>query len=108
MNHSRSPLIGPFSWALSALARGLIKGYQWFISPILPGSCRFYPTCSSYALEALDVHGPVKGAWLALKRIGRCHPWNDGGIDPVPGTADHRSCCGHDHKHTHTNPQGTA
>lgn len=105
MKPNRTSLIRPMTWTLSAFARGLIKGYQWFVSPVLPGSCRFYPTCSSYALEAIDTHGPVKGAWLALKRIGRCHPWNDGGVDPVPGT-DKTSCCGHHHSHSH--PQGTA
>ena len=72
--------MNPITWVF----RALIKGYQWIISPILPGSCRFYPTCSSYALDALNIHGPLKGSWLGLKRIARCHPWNDGGIDPVP------------------------
>ena len=84
------PTYNPLTW----LARALIKGYQWFISPVLPGTCRFHPTCSSYALEALDTHGPVKGGWLGLKRICRCHPWNDGGYDPVPGTER-----GQDHTH---------
>ena len=105
MTFNRNPLIRPLTWTLRVFARALIKGYQWFISPVLPGSCRFYPTCSSYALEAIDVHGPVKGGWLAVKRIGRCHPWNDGGVDPVPGADDHK-CCGQGHTHSH--PQGTA
>jgi len=70
----------PLTWLL----RVLIKGYQWLISPVLPGNCRFYPTCSAYALQAVDDHGPFKGAWLGVKRILRCHPWNDGGYDPVP------------------------
>lgn len=64
--------------------RGLIKAYQKLISPLTPPSCRFMPTCSNYALQALDKYGPVKGGWLALKRLGRCHPWNPGGYDPVP------------------------
>lgn len=86
----------PITW----IFRVLIKGYQWLISPVLPGSCRFHPTCSAYALEALDAHGPIKGVWLGIKRIFRCHPWNDGGYDPVPGTEHHVN--GHlDHAHTH-------
>lgn len=68
----------------SILAKGLIRGYQWVISPILPGSCRFQPTCSQYALEAVDRFGALKGSWLAIRRIGRCHPWGGFGYDPVP------------------------
>lgn len=62
----------------------LIKAYQRFISPLFRPSCRFTPTCSSYAVAAIERHGPFRGGWLALKRIGRCHPWNPGGYDPVP------------------------
>lgn len=63
----------------------LIKVYQWVISPILgPNKCRFTPTCSHYAAEALKKHGPFKGLWLAIKRISRCHPWGGQGYDPVP------------------------
>lgn len=62
----------------------IVRGYQLAISPLLPPSCRFYPTCSCYAIEALQRHGALKGAWLALRRIARCHPWNPGGHDPVP------------------------
>lgn len=61
-----------------------IRLYQRFISPALPPSCRYYPTCSSYAAEALQIHGAVRGSWLAVRRLGRCHPWHDGGHDPVP------------------------
>ncbi|OKP90135.1 membrane protein insertion efficiency factor YidD [Paenibacillus sp. P32E] len=61
-----------------------IRVYRKFISPIKPATCRFYPTCSAYALEAIEVHGPVKGSWLAAKRIARCHPFHPGGLDPVP------------------------
>ncbi|MFD1773078.1 membrane protein insertion efficiency factor YidD [Paenibacillus rhizophilus] len=61
-----------------------IKIYRNFISPLKPATCRFYPTCSAYALEAVEVHGPLKGAWLAAKRIARCHPFHPGGLDPVP------------------------
>ena len=62
----------------------LVKIYQWCISPFTPASCRFVPTCSQYALEALRKHGPLKGGWLALQRIARCHPWGGHGYDPVP------------------------
>ncbi len=62
----------------------LVRGYQLFISPFVPPSCRFHPTCSHYAIEALQKHGAVKGFWLALRRIARCHPWHPGGHDPVP------------------------
>ncbi|WP_276479693.1 membrane protein insertion efficiency factor YidD [Paraflavitalea pollutisoli] len=63
----------------------LIKIYQWGISPILGANkCRFTPTCSHYAAEALKKYGPFKGGWLAIKRIGRCHPWGGKGYDPVP------------------------
>ncbi len=62
----------------------IVRGYQLVISPLLPPSCRFYPSCSCYAIEALQRHGALKGAWLAVRRIARCHPWNPGGHDPVP------------------------
>ncbi|WP_222948286.1 membrane protein insertion efficiency factor YidD [Thauera sedimentorum] len=81
-----------------SLLRGLIRGYQLFISPLLGPRCRFYPTCSHYAIEALDTHGVLKGSWLALRRILRCHPWNPGGFDPVPPRAGETCGCGHEHK----------
>ncbi len=62
----------------------IIRGYRYLISPLLGPRCRFYPSCSSYAEEAIKVPGVVKGGWLAIKRIGRCHPFNEGGVDPVP------------------------
>lgn len=62
----------------------LVRGYQRFISPGLPPSCRFYPSCSQYALEALQRHGALKGTLLAARRLTRCHPFNPGGEDPVP------------------------
>ena len=62
----------------------LIRFYQVAISPLFPASCRYTPTCSHYALEAIKVHGPLRGGWLALKRIGSCHPWGGYGYDPVP------------------------
>ncbi len=60
------------------------RGYQIFVSPVLPPTCRFHPTCSSYAIEAVHKHGAAQGGWLALKRIAKCHPWGGGGEDPVP------------------------
>lgn len=62
----------------------LIRFYQIFLSPLLGKNCRFQPTCSHYMLQALRIHGPVKGFWLGLRRIGRCHPWGGEGYDPVP------------------------
>ena len=62
----------------------LIKGYRFFVSPLLGQNCRFYPSCSAYAEEALTLHGLLKGSWLSAKRIGCCHPWHAGGYDPVP------------------------
>jgi len=63
---------------------GLVKFYRLFISPLLGPRCRYQPTCSSYALEAIEHHGALKGGWLAARRIGRCHPWGGFGYDPVP------------------------
>ena len=61
-----------------------VQLYRWFVSPLLGQNCRFHPSCSSYALEALEHHGAVQGSWLAARRVCRCHPWNPGGYDPVP------------------------
>ncbi|WP_084163898.1 membrane protein insertion efficiency factor YidD [Olivibacter sitiensis] len=69
---------------LSFLLVVLIKLYKLLISPLFPGSCRYTPTCSQYALEAISKYGPFKGGWLTLKRIGRCHPWGGHGHDPLP------------------------
>ncbi|WP_031434383.1 membrane protein insertion efficiency factor YidD [Methylomarinum vadi] len=62
----------------------IVRLYQLLISPLLPPACRYHPTCSHYAIEALQVHGPVYGAWLTLKRLLRCQPWGGHGYDPVP------------------------
>lgn len=66
----------------------LIKGYRLALSPWLGGQCRFHPTCSAYSLEAIERHGAAYGSWLMLRRIGRCHPFCAGGLDPVPEARD--------------------
>jgi putative membrane protein insertion efficiency factor len=63
---------------------GIVRVYQRLISPLLPPSCRFYPSCSAYAVTALERHGAARGSWLAARRLARCHPFHPGGIDPVP------------------------
>lgn len=70
------------------IAIGLIRVYQYAISPYLPPHCRYTPSCSAYAVEAINRFGIVRGGGLALRRIGRCHPWHEGGCDPVPETLD--------------------
>ena len=67
-----------------SLVQAVIRGYQLLISPVLPPSCRFTPSCSQYALEAVGRHGAVRGTWLAARRLARCHPFHPGGFDPVP------------------------
>lgn len=62
----------------------LVRGYQVVLSPLLPAACRYYPSCSAYAIEALERHGAMRGAWLTVRRLGRCHPFRPGGYDPVP------------------------
>ncbi len=75
------------SWSMRQAVALLIRLYQLTVSPLLGPRCRFYPSCSQYAREAVVRFGVVRGGWLALKRIGRCHPWNPGGLDPVPAGA---------------------
>lgn len=72
--------------AARVVVKGLIRGYQRFISPLFPRSCRFHPTCSAYALTSVERFGVVRGGWLAMKRIARCNPLHPGGFDPVPST----------------------
>ena len=69
---------------MKTILKMIIKIYQKVISPLTPPSCRFYPTCSNYGLEAIDTHGAMKGSWLAVRRILKCHPFHEGGFDPVP------------------------
>ena len=72
----------------------LIHFYQRFISPMTPRTCRFYPTCSEYTREAIEVYGPIKGLWLGIKRISKCHPFHKSGFDPGPLKKDYKK-----HKH---------
>jgi putative membrane protein insertion efficiency factor len=67
-----------------AVLLALIRVYRYTISPLMGSNCRFYPSCSAYALDAVRLHGPWRGAYLALRRLSRCHPWHEGGLDPVP------------------------
>ena len=69
---------------MARVLMAVVTGYRRFISPFLPPRCRFEPSCSAYALEALRVHGAARGVWLAVRRVARCHPFNPGGYDPVP------------------------
>ena len=69
---------------LSHLAISVVRGYKRLVSPLLPPACRFVPTCSEYAAEAIEKHGLLRGVWLAVRRIVRCAPWHPGGFDPVP------------------------
>jgi hypothetical protein len=76
--------VGLISRLLTTFLIKLIKLYQLLLSPMLGQNCRFYPSCSHYAHESLNKHGVIKGSYLAMRRLSRCHPWHDGGYDPVP------------------------
>lgn len=78
---------------LALIAISVVRVYQWFISPLLPPSCRYEPTCSAYAVAALQRHGLLRGLWLTARRLARCHPWGGRGYDPVPETEPR---CPHD------------
>ena len=77
--------------ALSLILSMLLRGYRYGLSPVLAPNCRFAPSCSAYAETAIRQHGPLRGCWIALRRIGRCHPWGDTGYDPVPAPAQPRT-----------------
>ena len=89
MSTSAIPGIARLNSLLAALLRALVLGYRYTLSPLLGPRCRFYPSCSAYALEALKTHGGWSGACLSLGRILRCHPWHPGGYDPVPECRAH-------------------
>ncbi|MFD2248291.1 membrane protein insertion efficiency factor YidD [Pontibacter ruber] len=72
------------TWIIQKIVLALIWVYQHLISPLTPATCRYTPTCSAYAVEAVKKYGPFKGGWMGLKRIARCHPWGGSGYDPVP------------------------
>lgn len=78
------PVVRALAGAARWSAIALVRGYQLFVSPLFPAACRYIPTCSAYAVEAIERHGVVRGGWLAAKRIARCHPLRPGGHDPVP------------------------
>lgn len=79
---------------LAHIAALPVRAYRLIFSPWVGHNCRFQPTCSAYALQALEKHGGIKGSLLTLRRIGRCHPWGSSGYDPVPGTDTHsKGCC---------------
>jgi putative membrane protein insertion efficiency factor len=95
---------------------GLLKTYRLVVSPLYGNVCRYYPSCSAYALRSVQVHGAVKGSWLAGRRLLRCHPWTPGGYDPVPGTPEwqeeqallavpDRGHAGHDHSPADPQPR---
>ncbi len=69
---------------MARFLRALLAGYRYTLSPMLGRNCRFFPSCSEYAEEALERHGALRGSWLAVRRVARCHPWHPGGYDPVP------------------------
>lgn len=75
----------------------LIHGYQLLLSPLLGSHCRYYPSCSHYAVTSINRFGVIRGGWLALKRILRCHPWHEGGIDEVPVMLHKQTLCRHQH-----------
>ncbi len=77
----------------------LVRVYRYFFSPFLGSHCRFYPSCSCYAETALRSHGPLRGGWLALRRLARCHPWHEGGVDPVPEKINNKTSLYTDNTH---------
>ncbi|HEY0061391.1 MAG TPA: membrane protein insertion efficiency factor YidD [Telluria sp.] len=85
---------------MNTLLVWILRAYQLVLSPMLGQRCRFYPSCSHYAIDAIKTHGAARGSWLTVRRVGRCHPWNEGGFDPVPPASDKNSsttACGCHH-----------
>lgn len=93
------------SHLLVALLKGLILIWQWVLSPVLGANCRYQPSCSHYAAEALSRHGAIRGSWLTARRILSCNPWGGAGYDPVPRPHERADCDHIEHDHT---PHGTA
>lgn len=87
----RSPLATIAALPLTLLTKGIIWSWRLFGAPVAGPICRYQPSCSAYALEAIDRFGPIRGAWLAARRLGRCHPWGGSGYDPVPPAPHSRS-----------------
>ena len=98
-----NPLSAGIRWLFSGFFILLVKFYQLSISPLLPNSCRYTPTCSQYAIEALKEHGVITGLFLGITRIGRCNPWGGHGFDPVPRKGEplfrHKNPAGQNHNH---------
>lgn len=82
MEKNRSPL--------RVVLKKIVRGYQILISPWFPAKCRFHPSCSEYTIQAIDQHGSAKGSWLSVKRILKCHPFSEGGFDPVPASTSNK------------------
>ncbi len=105
MTRARGLLVMPLGWLSRAVAGLLIllmRGWQVLVSPTYGQTCRFYPSCSAYGLEAVRTHGPWRGGWLTARRLLRCHPWNPGGVDPVPPPSVRSDCGPHHDDHAHS------
>jgi putative membrane protein insertion efficiency factor len=76
--------VGTLEIQMRAIILFILKGYKYLVSPLLGQRCRFWPSCSEYAIEAVESHGAARGSWLAARRVLKCHPWHEGGVDPVP------------------------
>ena len=89
---------------MKTLLLALLRAYRFLLSPWLGNSCRFWPTCSAYAMEAIETHGAARGSWLMLTRLARCHPYSSGGVDPVPSQFRWRCWC-HPHDVLSSSPR---